>query len=132
MNNESYRSVQYHLLSLFFHAQAVPPPNFEMPVSIPVSNHNSMAYSNSAGSLGNHNLLPLSHQSLQRNSMSPGLTHRPPSAGNTGKERIFEFQYFSSGTCSAPNRSAIGTMERAEPTQQLQPTVLYVIRKQSF
>ncbi|XP_040277464.1 myocyte-specific enhancer factor 2C isoform X4 [Bufo bufo] len=61
---------------------AVPPPNFEMPVSIPVSNPNNMAYTNQAGSLGNHNLLPLSHQTLQRNSMSPGLTHRPPSAGN--------------------------------------------------
>ncbi|XP_040277468.1 myocyte-specific enhancer factor 2C isoform X8 [Bufo bufo] len=60
---------------------AVPPPNFEMPVSIPVSNPNNMAYTNQAGSLGNHNLLPLSHQTLQRNSMSPGLTHRPPSAG---------------------------------------------------
>ncbi|XP_075693620.1 myocyte-specific enhancer factor 2C isoform X9 [Rhinoderma darwinii] len=60
---------------------AVPPPNFEMPVSIPVTNQNSLAYSNPAGSLGNHNLLPLSHQTLQRNSMSPGLTHRPPSAG---------------------------------------------------
>ncbi|XP_075036834.1 myocyte-specific enhancer factor 2C isoform X7 [Mixophyes fleayi] len=63
---------------------AVPPPNFEMPVSIPVTNPNSLAYSNSVGSLGNHNLLPLSHQTLQRNSMSPGLTHRPPSAGNPG------------------------------------------------
>lgn len=61
---------------------AVPPPGFEMPVSIPVTNQNSLAYSNPAGSLGNHNLLPLSHQTLQRNSMSPGLTHRPPSAGN--------------------------------------------------
>ncbi|XP_044129938.1 myocyte-specific enhancer factor 2C isoform X1 [Bufo gargarizans] len=60
---------------------AVPPPNFEMPVSIPVSNPNNLAYTNQAGSLGNHNLLPLSHQTLQRNSMSPGLTHRPPSAG---------------------------------------------------
>ncbi|XP_063820050.1 myocyte-specific enhancer factor 2C isoform X3 [Pseudophryne corroboree] len=60
---------------------AVPPPNFEMPVSIPVSNQNSLVYSNSVGSLGNHNLLPLSHQTLQRNSMSPVLTHRPPSAG---------------------------------------------------
>ncbi|XP_066459085.1 myocyte-specific enhancer factor 2C isoform X15 [Eleutherodactylus coqui] len=60
---------------------AVPPPNFEMPVSIPVTNPNNLAYSNPAGSLGNHNLLPLSHQTLQRNSMSPGLTHRPPSAG---------------------------------------------------
>uniref|UniRef100_A0A8C3QU78 Myocyte enhancer factor 2C n=1 Tax=Cyanoderma ruficeps TaxID=181631 RepID=A0A8C3QU78_9PASS len=63
---------------------AVPPPNFEMPVSIPVSNHNSLVYSNPVSSLGNPNLLPLAHPSLQRNSMSPGVTHRPPSAGNAG------------------------------------------------
>ncbi|XP_039559497.1 myocyte-specific enhancer factor 2C isoform X6 [Passer montanus] len=63
---------------------AVPPPNFEMPVSIPVSNHNSLVYSNPVNSLGNPNLLPLAHPSLQRNSMSPGVSHRPPSAGNTG------------------------------------------------
>ncbi|CAH2297009.1 myocyte-specific enhancer factor 2C isoform X6 [Pelobates cultripes] len=63
---------------------AVPPPNFEMPVSIPVSNPNNLGYGNQANSLGNHNLLPLTHPSLQRNSMSPGVTHRPPSAGNTG------------------------------------------------
>ncbi|KAF6125737.1 mads box transcription enhancer factor [Lynx pardinus] len=60
---------------------AVPPPNFEMPVSIPVSSHNSLVYSNPVSSLGNPNLLPLAHPSLQRNSMSPGVTHRPPSAG---------------------------------------------------
>ncbi|XP_043449350.1 myocyte-specific enhancer factor 2C isoform X14 [Prionailurus bengalensis] len=61
--------------------EAVPPPNFEMPVSIPVSSHNSLVYSNPVSSLGNPNLLPLAHPSLQRNSMSPGVTHRPPSAG---------------------------------------------------
>ncbi|XP_061116129.1 myocyte enhancer factor 2cb isoform X6 [Conger conger] len=60
--------------------QAMPPSNYEMPVSNP----NSLIYSHSGGSLGNHNLLPLAHHSLQRNSMSPGVTHRPPSAGNTG------------------------------------------------
>ncbi|XP_029429451.1 myocyte-specific enhancer factor 2C isoform X6 [Rhinatrema bivittatum] len=60
---------------------AVPPPNFDMPVSIPVTNPNSLVYSNPISSLGNHNLLPLAHPSLQRNSMSPGVTHRPPSAG---------------------------------------------------
>nr|XP_033776888.1 myocyte-specific enhancer factor 2C isoform X3 [Geotrypetes seraphini] len=60
---------------------AVPPPNFDMPVSIPVTNPNSLVYSNPVSSLGNHNLLPLAHPSLQRNSMSPGVTHRPPSAG---------------------------------------------------
>ncbi|KAM3868255.1 myocyte enhancer factor 2cb isoform 9-T9 [Diretmus argenteus] len=64
--------------------EAVPPSNYEMPVSIPVSNQNSLIYSHPGGSLGNHNLLPLAHHGLQRNSMSPGVTHRPPSAGNTG------------------------------------------------
>ncbi|XP_018614851.1 myocyte enhancer factor 2cb isoform X7 [Scleropages formosus] len=64
--------------------QTVPPSNYEMPVSIPVSNPNSLIYSHPGGSLGNHNLLPLAHHSLQRNSMSPGVTHRPPSAGNAG------------------------------------------------
>ncbi|XP_077144964.1 myocyte-specific enhancer factor 2C isoform X9 [Ranitomeya variabilis] len=78
INEEFDIMIKSHILP------AVPPPNFEMPVSIPVTNPNSLAYSNPAGSLGNHNLLPLSHQTLQRNSMSPGLTHRPPSAGNTG------------------------------------------------
>ena len=66
-----------------FH-QAVPPSNYEMPVSIPVSNQNSLLYSHPGASLGNHNLLPLAHHSLQRNNMSPGVTHRPPSAGNGG------------------------------------------------
>ncbi|XP_077378182.1 myocyte enhancer factor 2cb isoform X3 [Festucalex cinctus] len=61
--------------------QAMPPSNYDMPVSIPVSNQNNLIYSHPGGSLGNHNLLPLSHHGLQRNSMSPGVTHRPPSAG---------------------------------------------------
>ncbi|XP_071260137.1 myocyte-specific enhancer factor 2C-like isoform X5 [Salvelinus alpinus] len=60
--------------------QGVPSSNYEMPVSIPVSNQNSLIYSHPGGSLGNHNLLPLAHH-MQRNSMSPGVTHRPPSAG---------------------------------------------------
>uniref|UniRef100_A0A1A8QQ37 Myocyte enhancer factor 2cb n=1 Tax=Nothobranchius rachovii TaxID=451742 RepID=A0A1A8QQ37_9TELE len=61
--------------------QAVPPSNYDMPVSIPSSNQNNLIYSHPGGSLGNHNLLPLAHHGLQRNSMSPGVTHRPPSAG---------------------------------------------------
>uniref|UniRef100_A0A8C2RL05 Myocyte enhancer factor 2C n=1 Tax=Capra hircus TaxID=9925 RepID=A0A8C2RL05_CAPHI len=78
-------SLRFSYPCLFFLLlQAVPPPNFEMPVSIPVSSHNSLVYSNPVSSLGNPNLLPLAHPSLQRNSMSPGVTHRPPSAGNTG------------------------------------------------
>ncbi|XP_075955382.1 myocyte enhancer factor 2cb isoform X1 [Anarhichas minor] len=61
--------------------QAVPQSNYDMSVSLPVSNQNNLIYSHPGGSLGNHNLLPLAHHSLQRNSMSPGVTHRPPSAG---------------------------------------------------
>uniref|UniRef100_A0A8C9XPN9 Myocyte enhancer factor 2cb n=1 Tax=Sander lucioperca TaxID=283035 RepID=A0A8C9XPN9_SANLU len=61
--------------------EAVPPSNYDMSVSIPVSNQNNLIYSHPGGSLGNHNLLPLAHHGLQRNSMSPGVTHRPPSAG---------------------------------------------------
>ncbi|XP_051540310.1 myocyte-specific enhancer factor 2C-like isoform X5 [Myxocyprinus asiaticus] len=49
---------------------AVPPSNYEMPIPV-----NNQIYP------GNHNLLPLAHHGLQRNSMSPGVTHRPPSAG---------------------------------------------------
>ncbi|KAG5272371.1 hypothetical protein AALO_G00164770 [Alosa alosa] len=62
---------------------AIPPSNYDMPVSIP-GNPNSLLYSHPGSSLGSPNLLPLAHSSLQRNSMSPGATHRPPSAGNTG------------------------------------------------
>ncbi|XP_056274508.1 myocyte enhancer factor 2cb isoform X11 [Pseudoliparis swirei] len=61
--------------------QAVPQSNYDMPVSIPVNNQNNLIYNHPGGSLGNHNLLPLAHHGLQRNSMSPGVTHRPPSAG---------------------------------------------------
>ncbi|XP_047236965.1 myocyte enhancer factor 2cb isoform X3 [Girardinichthys multiradiatus] len=61
--------------------QAVPPSNYDMSVSIPTNNQNNLIYSHPGGSLGNHNLLPLAHHGLQRNSMSPGVTHRPPSAG---------------------------------------------------
>ncbi|KAK7164977.1 hypothetical protein R3I94_003380 [Phoxinus phoxinus] len=49
---------------------AVPSSTYEMPIQV-----NNQIYP------GNHNLLPLAHHSLQRNSMSPGITHRPPSAG---------------------------------------------------
>uniref|UniRef100_A0A8C1GIY3 Myocyte enhancer factor 2ca n=1 Tax=Cyprinus carpio TaxID=7962 RepID=A0A8C1GIY3_CYPCA len=63
---------------------AIPQSNYDMPISIPVSNPNSLIYRHPGASLGNPNMLPLAHPSLQRNSMSPGGTHRPPSAGNTG------------------------------------------------
>ncbi|KAM9393887.1 myocyte enhancer factor 2cb isoform 9-T9 [Pholidichthys leucotaenia] len=84
---EKYKQINEefdHMIKTHKIPQAVPPSNYDMPVSIPVSNQNNLIYSHPGGSLGNHNLLPLTHHGLQRNSMSPGVTHRPPSAGNTG------------------------------------------------
>ncbi|XP_033974146.1 myocyte enhancer factor 2cb isoform X3 [Trematomus bernacchii] len=76
INEEFDHMIQTHKIP-----QAVPQSNYDMSVSIPVSNQNNLIYSHPGGSLGNHNLLPLAHHGLQRNSMSPGVTHRPPSAG---------------------------------------------------
>ncbi|XP_045558905.1 myocyte-specific enhancer factor 2C isoform X3 [Salmo salar] len=80
---EKYKQINEefdHMIKTHKIPQGVPPSNYEMPVSIPVSNQNSLIYSHPGGSLGNHNLLPLAHH-MQRNSMSPGVTHRPASAG---------------------------------------------------
>lgn len=62
---------------------ALPPSNYDMGVPMGGSNPSGLLYSHPAigGSLGNHNLLPISHSSLQRNCLSP---QRPPSTGNTG------------------------------------------------
>ncbi|XP_070821137.1 myocyte enhancer factor 2cb isoform X10 [Chaetodon auriga] len=81
---EKYKQINEefdHMIKTHKIPQAVPQSNYDMPVSIPVSNQNNLIYSHPGGSLGNHNLLPLAHHGLQRNSMSPGVTHRPPSAG---------------------------------------------------
>ncbi|XP_063753174.1 myocyte enhancer factor 2cb isoform X3 [Eleginops maclovinus] len=81
---EKYKQINEefdHMIKTHKIPQAVPQSNYDMSVSIPVSNQNNLIYSHPGGSLGNHNLLPLAHHGLQRNSMSPGVTHRPPSAG---------------------------------------------------
>ncbi|KAL6114353.1 mef2c [Pungitius sinensis] len=81
---EKYKQINEefdHMIKTHKIPQAVPQSNYDMSVSIPVSNQNNLIYSHPSGSLGNHNLLPLAHHGLQRNSMSPGVTHRPPSAG---------------------------------------------------
>ncbi|XP_005739196.1 myocyte-specific enhancer factor 2C-like isoform X1 [Pundamilia nyererei] len=59
------------------------PSNYDMGISIPGSNQGGLLYSHQGigGSLGNHSLLPISHSSLQRNSMSP---QSPSSTGNAG------------------------------------------------
>ncbi|TRZ02302.1 hypothetical protein DNTS_025277 [Danionella cerebrum] len=69
---DKYRQIneEFDLMIKTQKIPAVPSSTYDM--SIPVNNQ---IYP------GNHNLLPLAHHGLQRNSMSPGVTHRPPSAG---------------------------------------------------
>ncbi|XP_047425680.1 myocyte enhancer factor 2ca isoform X2 [Mugil cephalus] len=61
----------------------LPPSSYDMGVSIPGGSPSGLLYSHQGlgGGLGNHNLMPMSHSSMQRSSMSP---QRPPSTGSTG------------------------------------------------
>ncbi|KAM4720034.1 myocyte-specific enhancer factor 2C-like isoform 1-T2 [Anableps anableps] len=63
--------------------QGLPPSGYDMAVTIPGSNPSGLLYSHQAigGAVVNPNLLPISHSSMQRNTMSP---QRPSSAGNAG------------------------------------------------
>ncbi|XP_064422049.1 myocyte enhancer factor 2aa isoform X9 [Latimeria chalumnae] len=76
-------------------APALPPQNFSMSVTVPVSNPNALSYSNPGSSLvtpslaGSTSLTDTSMLSppqptLHRNVVSPGAPQRPPSTGNAG------------------------------------------------
>ncbi|XP_041918070.1 myocyte-specific enhancer factor 2A isoform X6 [Alosa sapidissima] len=67
----------------------MPQQNFSMHGTLPVTNHNPLAYS-SGGSLGHSaslsdaGVLSSPHGSLHRNMGSPGISQRPPSTGAAG------------------------------------------------
>ncbi|KAM4528471.1 myocyte-specific enhancer factor 2C-like isoform 2-T3 [Odontesthes bonariensis] len=84
-SDDKYRKINEDI-DLMINRQRIcglPASNYDMGVTIPGSNHSGLLYSHQGigGALGNHNLLPMSHPSLQRNSMSP---QRPSSTGNAG------------------------------------------------
>ncbi|XP_061590049.1 myocyte-specific enhancer factor 2C-like isoform X2 [Cololabis saira] len=95
----------------------LPPSGYDMGVSIPGSNSSGLLYPHQAigGALGNHGLLPISHTSLQRNSMSP---QRPPSAGNTGlmaselTSTVVSSVGNSSFSCSSPDLMSPGSISK--------------------
>ncbi|NXK00024.1 MEF2D factor, partial [Corythaixoides concolor] len=73
------------------HSSTVPAPNFAMPVTVPVTNQNTLQFSNPGSSLVTQSLVTSSltdprllspqQPALQRNTVSPGLPQRPASAG---------------------------------------------------
>ncbi|XP_029442605.1 myocyte-specific enhancer factor 2A-like isoform X4 [Rhinatrema bivittatum] len=73
----------------------LPPQNFSMSVTVPVSNPNVLSYSNPGNSLVTSSLVASTsltdtsmlsppQATLHRNVVSPGVPHRPPSTGNAG------------------------------------------------
>ncbi|XP_063803168.1 myocyte-specific enhancer factor 2D isoform X6 [Pseudophryne corroboree] len=88
-------------------ASAVPAPNFAMPVTVPVTNQNTLQFSNPGGSLVTQSLMTASltdprllspQPPLQRNTVSPGLPQRPASAGAMLGGDLNN----SNGTCPSP------------------------------
>ncbi|XP_043935724.1 myocyte-specific enhancer factor 2D isoform X2 [Protopterus annectens] len=69
----------------------VPSQNFSMPITVPVTNQNTLQFTNPGASLVTHSLVTSSltdprllspqQPTLQRNTVSPGLPQRPASAG---------------------------------------------------
>ncbi|NXX96425.1 MEF2D factor, partial [Centropus bengalensis] len=89
---DKYRKGSEDLDILFKrYGSAVPAPNFAMPVTVPVTNQNTLQFSNPGSSLVTQSLVTSSltdprllspqQPALQRNTVSPGLPQRPASAG---------------------------------------------------
>lgn len=81
-----------------FHQPGLPAQNFSMSVTVPVSNPNTLTYSNPGSSLVSPSLAASSsltdttmlsppQTTLHRN-VSPGAPQRPPSTGNAGKVSV--------------------------------------------
>uniref|UniRef100_A0A4W3H4Q4 Myocyte enhancer factor 2aa n=1 Tax=Callorhinchus milii TaxID=7868 RepID=A0A4W3H4Q4_CALMI len=80
-------------------APGLPPQNFAMPVAVPVSNPNTLTYSNQGGlvthslvtsSLTDTSMLSPPQVTLHRNVVSPGIPQRPQSTGNAGVMMVGE------------------------------------------
>lgn len=96
--------------SLSFPQPGLPAQNFSMSVTVPVSNPNTLTYSNPGSSLVSPSLAASSsltdttmlsppQTTLHRN-VSPGAPQRPPSTGNAGKISVlFCFPFLPSLFC---------------------------------
>ncbi|XP_048880860.1 myocyte-specific enhancer factor 2D isoform X8 [Brienomyrus brachyistius] len=92
LNDDKFRKTNEDLDMLFKrYGSTVQPPTFSMPVTVPVTNQNTLQFSNPSSalvttsfvtsSLSDPRLLSPQQPALQRNTVSPGLPQRPASAG---------------------------------------------------
>ncbi|XP_069481140.1 myocyte-specific enhancer factor 2A isoform X1 [Ambystoma mexicanum] len=94
-------------------APGLPPQNFSMSVTVPVSNPNALPYSNHGGSLVTSSLasstsltdtsmLSPQQASMHRSVASPSAPQRPPSTGNPGGMLTSSDLSLSNGAGSSP------------------------------
>ncbi|NWU51372.1 MEF2D factor, partial [Dromas ardeola] len=90
---EKYKKIdeEFDKMMQSYRLAVMPAPNFAMPVTVPVTNQNTLQFSNPGSSLVTQSLVTSSltdprllspqQPALQRNTVSPGLPQRPASAG---------------------------------------------------
>ncbi|NXW10056.1 MEF2D factor, partial [Fregetta grallaria] len=110
---DKYRKGSEDLDILFKrYGSAVPAPNFAMPVTVPVTNQNTLQFSNPGSSLVTQSLVTSSltdprllspqQPALQRNTVSPGLPQRPASAGKRRRAMLGGDLNNTNGACPSP------------------------------
>ncbi|NXF53680.1 MEF2D factor, partial [Oceanites oceanicus] len=110
---DKYRKGSEDLDILFKrYGSAVPAPNFAMPVTVPVTNQNTLQFSNPGSSLVTQSLVTSSltdprllspqQPALQRNTVSPGLPQRPASAGERRRAMLGGDLNNTNGACPSP------------------------------
>ncbi|NXD87271.1 MEF2D factor, partial [Halcyon senegalensis] len=110
---DKYRKGSEDLDILFKrYGSAVPAPNFAMPVTVPVTNQNTLQFSNPGSSLVTQSLVTSSltdprllspqQPALQRNTVSPGLPQRPASAGERCRAMLGGDLNNTNGACPSP------------------------------
>ncbi|NWZ86528.1 MEF2D factor, partial [Poecile atricapillus] len=110
---DKYRKGSEDLDILFKrYGSTVPAPNFAMPVTVPVTNQNTLQFSNPGSSLVTQSLVTSSltdprllspqQPALQRNTVSPGLPQRPASAGEPLWAMLGGDLNNTNGACPSP------------------------------
>ncbi|NWZ45119.1 MEF2D factor, partial [Brachypodius atriceps] len=110
---DKYRKGSEDLDILFKrYGSTVPASNFAMPVTVPVTNQNTLQFSNPGSSLVTQSLVTSSltdprllspqQPALQRNTVSPGLPQRPASAGEPHWAMLGGDLNNTNGACPSP------------------------------
>ncbi|NXE41714.1 MEF2D factor, partial [Ptilorrhoa leucosticta] len=116
---DKYRKGSEDLDILFKrYGSTVPAPNFAMPVTVPVTNQNTLQFSNPGSSLVTQSLVTSSltdprllspqQPALQRNTVSPGLPQRPASAGEPHRAMLGGDLNNTNGACPSPVGNSLG------------------------